>query len=152
MTVGLFVAWCAFGLAALVALQADVGDLRVALTAPMLGTALLAIPLFVLSNAGVPMETGATPVCAVLLVGSIVVLARRRPRLPLAVAPVLLLCGVSLALLGRPMFEFGLDWIANATWRTTSSRPRNSCATDFKAAWISALSPTTGTSPPRRKI
>jgi hypothetical protein len=80
----------------------------------MLGTALIAIPLFVLSNAGVPMETGATPAWAVLLVGSLVVLVWRRPRLSLAVVPVLVLCVVSLVLLGRPMFEFGLDWIANA--------------------------------------
>lgn len=114
LTLALFLVWSAFGLAALVALRADVRDLRVALTAPILGTALTVIPLFMLSNAGVRLDRGALPVWVVLLVGSIVVLGWRRPRLSLAVLPVFVLCLVELVLLGRPMFQFGFDWIANA--------------------------------------
>lgn len=114
LTLVLFLVWCVIGLAALVALRADVRELRVALTAPILGTALTVVPLFALSNAGVPMDSGALPVWVVLLVGSLIVLALRRPRLSLAVAPVVVLCLIDLALLGRPMFQFGFDWIANA--------------------------------------
>ena len=113
-TLALFLAWCAIGLAVLVVLRADTRVLRVALTAPILGTALTLIPLFVLSNAGVPLDPAAWPVLAALLIGSLGVLALRRPPLPLAVVPVALLCLVELALLGRPMFEFGFDWLANA--------------------------------------
>src|SRR5216684_5807146 len=92
LTLGLFLVWCVVGLAALAALRVDVRDTRVALTAPILGTALTVLPLFVLSNAGVPMDPGALPVWGILLAGSLLVLAWRRPRLSLAVLPVLVLC------------------------------------------------------------
>jgi hypothetical protein len=114
LTLVLFLVWCGFGLAALVAVGAEVMELRVALTAPVLGSALTVIPLFALSNAGVPMDVGALPVLVVLSVGSLVVLALRRPHLSLAVVPVVVLCLVELVVVGRPMFRFGLDWIANA--------------------------------------
>ena len=113
-TLGLFVVWSAVGLAALVALRADLTELRVALTAPMLGTALTVIPLFVVSNAGVSMHAGAPPVLIVLLVAGVIVLAIRRPRLSLTVVPVVVLCLLELVLVGRPMFRFGFDWLANA--------------------------------------
>lgn len=114
LTVALFLAWSGLGLATLVALGADVKELRIALTAPVFGTALMVVPLFVLSNAGLPMDVGARPVSVVLLVGAVAVLAWRRPRLSVAVFPVLALSLIALLLLGRPMFEFGFDWIANA--------------------------------------
>jgi len=114
LTLVLFLIWSAFGLAALVVLRADIRDLRVVLSAPILGTALTVIPLFVLNNAGIPMDPGALPVWIVLLAASLAVLAWRRPRLSLTVVPVALLCLVDLVLLGRPMFHFGFDWIANA--------------------------------------
>lgn len=114
LTLGLFLVWSMFGLAALAAVGADLKDLRMALTAPIVGTAVVAIPLFTLSNLGVSMRTGAPPVFIVLLVASLAVLAWRRPRVTVAVAPVVALCLLSLGLLGRPMFHFGFDWIANA--------------------------------------
>jgi hypothetical protein len=114
LTLALFLAWCAVGLAGLVVLRADLSEMRVALTAPILGSALTVVPLFMLSNAGAPMETAAPPVLALLLVVSLVVLAWRRPRLSLAIAPVIALCLLDLALLGRPMLQYGFDWIANA--------------------------------------
>jgi hypothetical protein len=113
-TLALFLIWSAVGLAALAALKADVQELRVALTAPILGTALTTVPLFALSNVGVPMNVGAPPVCAVLIVVSFAALVFRRPRLSFAVVPVILLCVVDLLLVGHPMFRFGFDWIANA--------------------------------------
>lgn len=114
LALALFLAWCAIGAAGLIVLRADLGDARVALTAPVLGSALTLVPLFVLSNAGAAMETVAPPVWVALLVVSLVVLAWHRPRLSLAVAPVFALCLLDLVLLGRPMLQFGFDWIANA--------------------------------------
>jgi hypothetical protein len=113
-TVGLFLVWAGFGLAALSAIGADVQDLRVALTAPMVGTALTVIPLFVISNAGVSMDGGARAVLIVLLLASVAVLAVRRPRLSLAVVPVFVVCLLEIVFVGRPMFRFGFDWLANA--------------------------------------
>src|SRR4051794_5532929 len=106
-TLLLFLVLSTFGLAALVALGAELGNLRVALTAPILGSAVTVLPLFALSNAGVPMRVGAPPVWGALLVGSLLVLGWKRPRLPVAVVPVAVLCLVELLLVGRPMFRFG---------------------------------------------
>src|SRR5688500_1573403 len=114
LTLVLFVAWSTVGLAALVVLRANLSDLRVALTAPILGSALTILPLFALSNLRVSMITAAPPVGVVVLAGSLIVLALRRPRLSIAVAPIAVLCVVDLAIVGWPMFEFGFDWIANA--------------------------------------
>jgi hypothetical protein len=114
LTLALFGAWWVIGLAVLAAVRADTQELRVVLVAPALGTAATVIPLFVLSNLGVPMETGARPVCFALALAATVVLAIRRPHLPFVVVPVLGVCVVNLVLVGRPMFRFGLNWIANA--------------------------------------
>src|SRR5687768_1536464 len=115
LTIALFLAWTAIGAAGLALFGADLRDLRVALTSPILGTALTVVPLFVLSNAGVGMETGAPPVLIALLAGAAVVLVLRRPRPPRTVVPVFLVALTGLVLLGRPMFEFGFDWIANVS-------------------------------------
>jgi hypothetical protein len=113
-TFGLFASWSLVGLAALAAIGADTTSLRITLTAPVLGTAVTLVPLFVLSNFGQPMDDVAIPVFATLLLGSIATLAIRRPRIPASVAPVIALCFVDLLLVGRPMFHYGFDWIANA--------------------------------------
>jgi hypothetical protein len=113
-TLGLFAGWSLFGLATLAALRANIRELRVVLTAPMLGTAMTVIPLFVVSNAGISMRVGAPPVWLVLLAGSLLALAVWRPRPPAAAAPVVGVALVGALLVGRPMFQFGFDWIANA--------------------------------------
>ena len=51
------------------------------------------------------MASGALPVTLVLLAGAVAVLAWRRPRLPLAAAPVLAVCVGGLLLVGWPMLE-----------------------------------------------
>jgi hypothetical protein len=114
LTLGLFGFFCIVGLAAQAALRVDTEDPRICLTAPILGSALIILPLFVLSNAGVPMQPGAIPVWIVLLIAAIVVLVWRRPRVALAAIPVVVLCLLDLAFLGRPLFQFGFDWLANA--------------------------------------
>jgi len=113
-TLALFAGWWVIGLALLSAVRADTRELRLALAAPALGSAVTVVPLFVVSNLGIPMETGARPVCFTLAVAALTTLAIRRPRLPLTIAPVLVACVVNLALVGRPMFRFGFNWIANA--------------------------------------
>jgi hypothetical protein len=114
LTLTLFLAWWAIGTAAMTVLRVDTGDLRVILTAPILGTALTVVPLFILSDLGLGMERAGPAVGATLLASSVAVLLVRRPRLPLAVAPVVVLAVVDLVLVGRPLFHFGFDWIANA--------------------------------------
>jgi hypothetical protein len=109
-----FVGWSAVGLAVLAAAGADTRVLRLALVAPVLGSAVTALPLFALSNLGVPMASVARPTVIVLAVCSLVILAFRRPSLPVAVVPVLLACLASVVLVGRPMFTFGFHWLANA--------------------------------------
>ena len=49
-----------------------------------------------------------------MLAVSIPIVAVRRPRLPRAMAPVLALCVIDALLIGRPFFQFGFGWIANA--------------------------------------
>ena len=113
-TLTLFLAWSVIGVAALIVLRADLSDLRVILSAPIVGTAIAVLPLVVLSVAGLPLETAGPPVALVLGAFSFVVLAVRRSRLPLAVAPVVGFAFLDLVLIGRPMFHFGFDWIAGA--------------------------------------
>lgn len=113
-TTALFLVWSLLGLAALTALRANLAELRVALTAPILGTAVAVTPLFALSVLGVSMRHAAPPTFGVLALGSIGVLAWRRPRIPLAVLPAVGAAVLELVLLGRPMLSFGFDWIANA--------------------------------------
>jgi len=72
-------------------------------------SAVTVIPLFILSNLGAPMKVGGPPVIVVVFVGSLAVLALRRPRLPLGVAPVALVCVASLALVARPDVPFRLS-------------------------------------------
>lgn len=114
VTLVLFLAWSTIGIAASALLRADLRDMRVALTAPVFGSAIVLLPLFTLSNFGVPMRLGGPPVLGGLLVASVIVLFLRRPHLPLGVLPVLALCIVGFVLVGRPMFEFGFHWLANA--------------------------------------
>ena len=114
LALALFAAWSAIGAALLAATGTGLDDLRVALSAPVLGSALYVLTAFVLSDAGVPAERSAVAVAAVLLAGATVVIAVRRPRLPRTALPVVGIAVVGLALVGRPMFEFGFDWLANA--------------------------------------
>lgn len=110
-----FAAWWALGLATLSVAGSDLTDLRICLTAPIIGTTVTVLPLFLASEAGVPISTAAPPLLAALLATALVVLARRRPRLPLVTVLAISALGlVDLVLVGRPAFDFGFAWIANA--------------------------------------
>ena len=114
MALAYFVAWSLIGLGVLAALRVDLGSLRVALTAPAVGTSTMILPLFVLSHAGVPIGDCALPVIVILLGGSAAVVALRRPQLPFGVVPVFAICVAGLLLAGWPMFDLGFRWISNA--------------------------------------
>ncbi len=112
-TLVVFLAWWLIGLAFLALVRANVRSLRIALTAPALGSGVTVIPAFILSHAGLSVDSGAAPLAGVLLVASVVVLAIRRPRVAAGVVPVLGLCVVGLLLTGWPMFSLGFRWLAN---------------------------------------
>jgi len=114
LTSALFLAWSAIGLAAIVALRADSGSLAIVLTAPIVGTCLTVLPLFVLSRAGIDVGESAIPVAVILALLSIAFLVRSRPHLPwLKLGSVLCVCAVALCLTGWPLLDFGFRWLAN---------------------------------------
>src|SRR5262245_16666106 len=114
LTLVLFAAWLVIGVAALAAVGADLRSLRLALTAPALGTAVTVLPLFVLSYAGVGMAEVARPFAVVLLVIAGGILVWRRPRLPVTAAPVVAVSVAGLLLAGWPMWGLGFGWLAEA--------------------------------------
>src|SRR4051812_23962866 len=114
LILALFGVWCLVGVAVLAAVRADLTSLRVLLTAPAVGTATTILPLFILSELEVAMKDGARPVGLALVFASIVVVAVRRPRITLAVLPVLVIAIIGLFLIGWPLFDFGFRWLANA--------------------------------------
>ena len=114
LTLGVFAAWWVVGLGILAAVRADASQLRIALTAPVVGSATTVIALFIVSHAGAGMAEGAIPVLSALFVLSLTSLAIRRPRVSRMVWPILAFCVVDLVLVGRPFFEFGFHWIGNA--------------------------------------
>lgn len=115
LTFATFAAWWLIGLAVFATLRANLASLRVALVAPVLGSAATLLPLFVLSHAGIAMEDCAMPVTIALLVGSVAVLGARRPRLSPGIGPVVAVCIGALLLAGWPMLDFGFRWIGAAT-------------------------------------
>jgi hypothetical protein len=114
LAIVIFVSWSVVGFATLGALRVETNSLRLVLTAPVLGTAVTGLPLFVLSRAGVGMSQGGPAVVVVLLLGSIVFLAVRRPSVPRAVAPVIAVCLAGLPLAAWPMWRYGFHWLAFA--------------------------------------
>jgi hypothetical protein len=114
VAVGAFAGWWVIGLATLAVVRADLEELRIALVAPAVGSAVTVFPVFFLSNLGIPMADAGPPTLVAILALSLVVLARVRPRPPRAVAYILAIAFANLLLVGRPMWHFGLRWLANA--------------------------------------
>jgi hypothetical protein len=114
LTLAAFAIFWLLGLALLAAVGADTGSLRIALSAPAIGSCVLVLAAFVLSHAGFAIEHVATPLLIALPLVAVIVLAIRRPRLPASVIPVLVICGLGLALAISPMLAFGFRWLANA--------------------------------------
>ena len=113
LSLTLFAALWLVGLGLFAALGADLASLRVALSAPVLGSAATIVPLFLASCAGISMRYGGPVVVTALLVGSIVLLVKRRPRLPQGTTPVIAACVGAAFLSAWPFLRFGFSWIAN---------------------------------------
>ncbi len=112
-TVGLFAFWAAVGYAALGLLRPGARPLANALLAPAAGLALTLLPVFLLNRAGIPVARLAWPVAGALGVAAALLLWRCRPAAPpwrygLFAASFAL----ALALTGRPMLQFGFDWLS----------------------------------------
>lgn len=101
------------GLGLLALLGTELSDLRVALTAPVIGTCVSVLIVFPLSEAGVSIGSCAVPIAIALTVGSCVVLALRRPRVHAGTLAVAAVCVTGALLIAWPMFSFGFHWFAN---------------------------------------
>jgi hypothetical protein len=115
LCLALFVFWGAVGYAATSVLMAGAGEhrLRALLIGPAVGVILTVIPLFILNRLGVPVRYMAGAILAVLVLGALVVLIFTRPAIPWKkVAPFGGVLALALILTGRPMFEFGLNWMS----------------------------------------
>ena len=116
----LLIAFAAFGsfwlvgLAGFSTLGLDTRDARITLSAPAFGSAVILLPLFVCSYAGLPMHAAAPPVVAGLCLAAAATLAARRPPVSRIAIPVVLICLVEAVLIARPFFSFGFHWFANA--------------------------------------
>ncbi|HZY84777.1 MAG TPA: hypothetical protein VFE78_08095 [Gemmataceae bacterium] len=113
LTVGLFAFWSVLGYAALGLLRPGVRPLANALLAPVTGLALTLLPVFLLNRAGVPVGRLAWPVAGALAAAAALLLWRCRPAAPprryaLFAASFLLALGLT----GRPMLQFGFDWLS----------------------------------------
>jgi hypothetical protein len=113
LVLALFAVWALVGLALLSLVQADTYELRVALTAPAIGTCVTAIVAFLFSEAGVALDECAVPITIVLALGSILIVSLRRPALHPGVVAVAIVCVGGLLLAAWPMFSLGFGWLGN---------------------------------------
>lgn len=113
MTVALFAFWAFLGYGVLAVLPSRLRVLTNMLLAPAVGVAATLIPLFVVNRGGVPVRSFAWPLLAGLGLAAVAALARVRPLvtarryLPFAG----LLCA-NLLFVGRPMLDYGFDWVS----------------------------------------
>ena len=114
LALALFAGFSVVGLAVLAGVRADTASLRVALTAPALGSAVAALATFVFSHAGMATYSFGRPLAIALLAVAVGTLAWRRPRLHRGVLAVAAVSVIGLLLAATPMFSFGLHWLANA--------------------------------------
>src|SRR5436190_19020980 len=75
LTLGTFAAFWLVGLAFLCAVGASISELRVILTAPVVGSAAFVLPLFLLGSAGLPMDRAGLPLVVTLIVASTIVVS-----------------------------------------------------------------------------
>jgi hypothetical protein len=113
LSAGLFLFWLVAGRALLALLHTRHNLLQELLLAPVAGLACTVLPLFVLHRAGLPVACFGPWVGAGLLAASVAVLLWLRP--PPALRPYSPFAGVlllGLFLTGRPLLEFGFDWMS----------------------------------------
>ncbi|HEY9642528.1 MAG TPA: hypothetical protein V6C57_18730, partial [Coleofasciculaceae cyanobacterium] len=115
LSIALFGFWAVVGHAVLALLDRQDNLLRRMLLAPVVGLATTLLPLFWLSRLGLPVKTFGAALTIWLLAISVGGLLRLRPKLPWReYLPFIGIFLVALLLTGRPMLEFGFDWVSYA--------------------------------------
>lgn len=116
LTAGLFVFWGVVGYGVQVLLCRQRWDaLQRVLLAPAVGLACSVVLVFLLSRAGLPVQVFSPALAAVLVLGSAISLWRWRPEFPArAYLAFILVFVLALLATGRPLFQFGFDWISFA--------------------------------------
>jgi hypothetical protein len=113
LVVALTAGWSLIGLGLLALVRAQTSELRVVLTAPAIGTAVTALVAFVFSEAGTAVQDCAVWIAIVLVFGSSVIVALRRPRVHPCVFAVAIVAVAGLLLTGWPAFSLGFRWLGN---------------------------------------
>jgi hypothetical protein len=112
LTVALFVFWSVVGYAVLAFCRRDEG-LPNLLLAPVVGVAATLLPIFLINRAGVPVGHLAWLLTPALAAGAGLLLWRLRPALSLRrYGPFAAVLMLALFLTGRPMLQFGFDWLS----------------------------------------
>jgi hypothetical protein len=112
-TLLLFAFWAFVGYGVLAVLPSRLRVLTNMLLAPAVGVALTVTCLFVVSRWGVPVITFARALVVVLTVGAAAALVLVRPLIAVRrYLPFAALFVLNLFLIGRPMQEFGFDWVS----------------------------------------
>jgi hypothetical protein len=122
LTVALFTFWLVIGWAAVLTLHTRRNLLQGLLLAPSVGLALTLLPIFWLSRAGLPVASCSIALGVILLLLALAALWWNRPLASFHAYSTILRAYVpfacplilALALIGRPMLEFNLDWVSYA--------------------------------------
>jgi hypothetical protein len=116
LSIALFIFWAVVGLAVLAGLYREGDRLQTLLLAPVVGLATTTLGAFWLNWLGFPVASFGIGWALVLFLSSAALLWRSRPH-PLSwreYAPFAGILFVALLLTGRPMLEFGFDWVSYA--------------------------------------
>lgn len=115
LSLALFAYWLAIGYAFVSVLNTRRNTLRNVLLAPAVGAASTVLPVFLLNRAGVAVSGAGLPVLIALSLISGGLMWRTRPPVPWRqFAPFGAALFAALILVGRPMLDFGFDWISYA--------------------------------------
>jgi hypothetical protein len=112
LSAGLFLFWLLVGRAVLLLLPTRLNLLQNLLLAPVAGLACTALPVFALNYAGLPVASFGPWLGVGLLAASIVALVRLRPLALRQYSPFAGVLLLGLFLPGRPLLEFGFDWMS----------------------------------------
>lgn len=113
LVVALFAGWSLIGVGLLSLVRAETSELRIVLTAPAIGACVTLLTVFPFSEAGVAIADCAVPIGIVLLLGSVIVIAVRRPTLHPGALVVGAICVGGLLLTAWPAFSLGFGWLGN---------------------------------------
>jgi hypothetical protein len=109
--ISLLVYWGVVGFAVQTLFPSRLRSLQALLVSPAVGVAVLALSVFFLSRAGLPVKEFGRNLFAALAATALVVIAVKRPVFPFRrLLPYLGVLIVAAILVGRPMFSYGFDW------------------------------------------